>query len=255
MWLQVLGSAAGGGFPQWNCGCPGCSAVRDGLPARPSAHPVVGRGERRPAALVPAQRLARRPGPDRGLPRRCTRARVATPRCGRCCSPTPSSTTRSACCCCGRRRASRCTPPRPCTRRSATARACWPRWSATAGWSWRPVTPGVEVSARRGPVLPGLRRADHQAGALRHRRRGGPGGGLPVHRRAQRTGRGVPAGRAAAHAGGARGAGGLRGAADRRHLLARRRDDPARPRRQDLGREWATCPSAARTAAWNSWPT
>jgi pyrroloquinoline quinone biosynthesis protein B len=30
MWLQVLGSAAGGGFPQWNCGCPGCRAVRDG---------------------------------------------------------------------------------------------------------------------------------------------------------------------------------------------------------------------------------
>jgi pyrroloquinoline quinone biosynthesis protein B len=35
MWLQVLGSAAGGGFPQWNCGCPGCSAVRAGSrPAR-----------------------------------------------------------------------------------------------------------------------------------------------------------------------------------------------------------------------------
>ncbi len=30
MWLQVLGSAAGGGFPQWNCGCPGCRAVRQG---------------------------------------------------------------------------------------------------------------------------------------------------------------------------------------------------------------------------------
>lgn len=30
MWLRVLGSAAGGGFPQWNCRCPGCRAVRDG---------------------------------------------------------------------------------------------------------------------------------------------------------------------------------------------------------------------------------
>lgn len=30
MWLRVLGSAAGGGFPQWNCGCPGCRAARDG---------------------------------------------------------------------------------------------------------------------------------------------------------------------------------------------------------------------------------
>jgi pyrroloquinoline quinone biosynthesis protein B len=35
MWLRVLGSAAGGGYPQWNCGCPTCGAVRDGSrPAR-----------------------------------------------------------------------------------------------------------------------------------------------------------------------------------------------------------------------------
>jgi pyrroloquinoline quinone biosynthesis protein B len=35
MWLRVLGSAAGGGYPQWNCGCPTCRAVRDGSrPAR-----------------------------------------------------------------------------------------------------------------------------------------------------------------------------------------------------------------------------
>jgi pyrroloquinoline quinone biosynthesis protein B len=26
----VLGSAAGGGFPQWNCGCPNCRGLRDG---------------------------------------------------------------------------------------------------------------------------------------------------------------------------------------------------------------------------------
>jgi pyrroloquinoline quinone biosynthesis protein B len=36
VWVRVLGSAAGGGFPQWNCACPGCRAVRDGSrPARP----------------------------------------------------------------------------------------------------------------------------------------------------------------------------------------------------------------------------
>lgn len=36
MWLRVLGSAAGGGYPQWNCDCPGCRAVRDGSrPCRP----------------------------------------------------------------------------------------------------------------------------------------------------------------------------------------------------------------------------
>jgi len=30
--IHVLGSAAGGGFPQWNCNCPQCSAVRAGSP-------------------------------------------------------------------------------------------------------------------------------------------------------------------------------------------------------------------------------
>jgi pyrroloquinoline quinone biosynthesis protein B len=30
--VLVLGSAAGGGFPQWNCGCNNCSAVRQGKP-------------------------------------------------------------------------------------------------------------------------------------------------------------------------------------------------------------------------------
>jgi pyrroloquinoline quinone biosynthesis protein B len=28
--VRVLGSAAGGGFPQWNCGCPNCAGVRSG---------------------------------------------------------------------------------------------------------------------------------------------------------------------------------------------------------------------------------
>jgi pyrroloquinoline quinone biosynthesis protein B len=28
--IRVLGSAAGGGFPQWNCGCPNCRGVRTG---------------------------------------------------------------------------------------------------------------------------------------------------------------------------------------------------------------------------------
>jgi pyrroloquinoline quinone biosynthesis protein B len=28
--IRVLGSAAGGGFPQWNCNCPNCSAYRAG---------------------------------------------------------------------------------------------------------------------------------------------------------------------------------------------------------------------------------
>ncbi|MBD0390045.1 MAG: pyrroloquinoline quinone biosynthesis protein PqqB, partial [Nostoc sp. C3-bin3] len=28
MFLKILGTAAGGGFPQWNCNCPNCQAVR-----------------------------------------------------------------------------------------------------------------------------------------------------------------------------------------------------------------------------------
>jgi pyrroloquinoline quinone biosynthesis protein B len=32
MHIRVLGSAAGGGFPQWNCGCDNCSAARSGAP-------------------------------------------------------------------------------------------------------------------------------------------------------------------------------------------------------------------------------
>jgi pyrroloquinoline quinone biosynthesis protein B len=28
--IRVLGSAAGGGFPQWNCGCPNCRGLREG---------------------------------------------------------------------------------------------------------------------------------------------------------------------------------------------------------------------------------
>src|SRR5690554_1000902 len=30
MYIQVLGSAAGGGFPQWNCNCHNCHGFRQG---------------------------------------------------------------------------------------------------------------------------------------------------------------------------------------------------------------------------------
>lgn len=30
MFIKVLGSAAGGGFPQWNCNCPNCCGIRNG---------------------------------------------------------------------------------------------------------------------------------------------------------------------------------------------------------------------------------
>lgn len=42
MWVRVLGAAAGGGFPQWNCGCPRCRAARDGSrPCRPRTQSSV----------------------------------------------------------------------------------------------------------------------------------------------------------------------------------------------------------------------
>jgi pyrroloquinoline quinone biosynthesis protein B len=33
--VRILGSAAGGGFPQWNCHCPTCEAARAGVRAQP----------------------------------------------------------------------------------------------------------------------------------------------------------------------------------------------------------------------------
>jgi pyrroloquinoline quinone biosynthesis protein B len=42
MRVRVLGSAAGGGFPQWNCACPNCSALRNGtIKARPRTQAQV----------------------------------------------------------------------------------------------------------------------------------------------------------------------------------------------------------------------
>ena len=32
MLIHILGSAAGGGFPQWNCNCNNCSEVRKNNP-------------------------------------------------------------------------------------------------------------------------------------------------------------------------------------------------------------------------------
>ena len=48
MFLHCLGVAAGGGFPQWNCACPGCRQARS-RPEIASAHAglaVSGTGER-----------------------------------------------------------------------------------------------------------------------------------------------------------------------------------------------------------------
>ncbi|WP_326836359.1 pyrroloquinoline quinone biosynthesis protein PqqB [Amycolatopsis rhabdoformis] len=48
MWLRVLGSAAGGGSPQWNCGCEVCTAVRAGAaPVRTESSVAVSADHRR----------------------------------------------------------------------------------------------------------------------------------------------------------------------------------------------------------------
>jgi pyrroloquinoline quinone biosynthesis protein B len=42
MRIHVLGSAAGGGFPQWNCGCPNCKGARAGtIAGRPRTQECV----------------------------------------------------------------------------------------------------------------------------------------------------------------------------------------------------------------------
>jgi pyrroloquinoline quinone biosynthesis protein B len=53
--VRVLGSAAGGGFPQWNCHCETCEAARDGKRARPRTQSSLAiRGDDGPWFLVNA---------------------------------------------------------------------------------------------------------------------------------------------------------------------------------------------------------
>src|SRR3954465_7081593 len=53
--VRVLGSAAGGGFPQWNCRCGTCEAARGGVRARPRTQSSLAiRGDDGPWFLVNA---------------------------------------------------------------------------------------------------------------------------------------------------------------------------------------------------------
>ena len=55
MRVRVLGSAAGGGFPQWNCRCRTCEAARAGVRARPRTQSSLAiRGDDGPWFLVNA---------------------------------------------------------------------------------------------------------------------------------------------------------------------------------------------------------
>jgi pyrroloquinoline quinone biosynthesis protein B len=58
--VRILGSAAGGGFPQWNCRCPTCEAARAGARARPRTQSSLAiRGADGPWFLVNASPDAR----------------------------------------------------------------------------------------------------------------------------------------------------------------------------------------------------
>jgi pyrroloquinoline quinone biosynthesis protein B len=53
--VRILGSAAGGGFPQWNCRCPTCQAARAGVQARPRTQSSIAiRGAEGPWLLANA---------------------------------------------------------------------------------------------------------------------------------------------------------------------------------------------------------
>jgi len=53
--VRVLGSAAGGGYPQWNCHCEMCEAARAGVRGRPRTQSSLAiRGDRGPWFLVNA---------------------------------------------------------------------------------------------------------------------------------------------------------------------------------------------------------
>ena len=257
MWVRVLGSAAGGGFPQWNCTCPPCRAVRDGSrPARPRTQSsiAVSPDYRR---VVPAQRLARYPRPDRVLPRPAPprpRRRAEVPAAGRAAH---------------RRRT------RPHARPAAAPGGTRPGAPRHRGGARHAVRRDVAAADARAPTArssgsrscrgPTCRWAEGcRTGPSTCPRRSGPGSapatakGRVVGYRLtdERSGRGagLPAGRAGADRGGARPAGGLRLPARRRNLLARRRADPARPGRQDGARDGAPADRRSRTAASRSWP-
>ncbi|HTU87620.1 MAG TPA: pyrroloquinoline quinone biosynthesis protein PqqB [Solirubrobacteraceae bacterium] len=60
MRVRILGSAAGGGFPQWNCRCPPCEAARAGVRATPRTQSSLAiRGDEGPWFLVNASPDAR----------------------------------------------------------------------------------------------------------------------------------------------------------------------------------------------------
>src|SRR6201996_1967410 len=54
MRVRIIGSAAGGGFPQWNCNCPVCAGAREGRATARSQSSIVVRSGEEPWYLVNA---------------------------------------------------------------------------------------------------------------------------------------------------------------------------------------------------------
>ena len=54
MRVRIIGSAAGGGFPQWNCNCPVCTAAREGRATPRTQSSIVVRSGEEPWYLVNA---------------------------------------------------------------------------------------------------------------------------------------------------------------------------------------------------------
>jgi pyrroloquinoline quinone biosynthesis protein B len=54
MRVRIIGSAAGGGFPQWNCNCPVCAAGREGRATPRTQSSIVVRSDEDPWYLVNA---------------------------------------------------------------------------------------------------------------------------------------------------------------------------------------------------------
>jgi pyrroloquinoline quinone biosynthesis protein B len=54
MRVRIIGSAAGGGFPQWNCNCPVCTAAREGRATPRTQSSIVIRSGEEPWYLVNA---------------------------------------------------------------------------------------------------------------------------------------------------------------------------------------------------------
>jgi pyrroloquinoline quinone biosynthesis protein B len=54
MRVRIIGSAAGGGFPQWNCNCPVCTAAREGKAKPRTQSSIVIRSGEEPWYLVNA---------------------------------------------------------------------------------------------------------------------------------------------------------------------------------------------------------